>query len=87
MREAERGEKRKRRTIVQSISSASNASAESGSSSDCEVEKVVVKKKSAIFLGKKEVNSASIKGCNCPDIRAFGENCPDFCDFALIFMI
>jgi len=51
------------------------------------VEKLVVKKKSAIFLGKKEVNSASIKGCNCPDIRAFGENCPDFCDFALIFMI
>ena len=60
MREAERGEKRKRRASVQSNSSASNASTESGSSSDCEVEKVVVKKKStklaAIFLGKKEVH-------------------------------
>ena len=60
MREAERGEKRKRRASVQSISSAtSNASMDSDSSSDCEVEKVVVKKKSAklaaIFLGKKEV--------------------------------
>lgn len=61
MREADRGEKRKRRASVQSISSqTSNASTDSGSSSDCcEVEKVVVKKKSgklaAIFLGKKEV--------------------------------
>ena len=61
IREAERGEKRKRRASVQSISSAaSNASTDySGSSSDCEVEQVIVKKKSAklaaIFMGKKEV--------------------------------
>ena len=60
MREAERGEKRKRRSSVQSVSSAaSNASTDADSSSDCEVEKVVVKKKSAklaaIFMGKKEV--------------------------------
>ena len=46
---------------MQSISSAaSNASTDySGSSSDCEVEQVIVKKKSAklaaIFMGKKEV--------------------------------
>ena len=64
MREAERGEKRKRRASVQSISSqTSNGSTDSGSSSDCEVEKVVVKKKSAklaaIFLGKKEVQFLS----------------------------
>ena len=61
IREAERGEKRKRRASVQSVSSAaSNASTDySGSSSDCEVEQVIVKKKSAklaaIFMGKKEV--------------------------------
>ena len=46
---------------MQSVSSAASnaASTDSESSSDCEVEKVVVKKKSAklaaIFLGKKEV--------------------------------
>ena len=61
MREAEKGGKRKRRESVQSVSSAASnaASTDSESSSDCEVEKVVVKKKSAklaaIFLGKKEV--------------------------------
>merc|ERR1719341_726321 len=58
MREAERGEKRKRRLSVQSVSSAaSNASTDAESSSDCEVEKVVVKKSAklaAIFMGKKE---------------------------------
>ena len=57
-RERERGEKRKRRASVQSISS-NSVSTDQESSSDCEVEKVVVKKNStklaAIFLGKKEV--------------------------------
>ena len=58
IRERERGEKRKRRASVQSISS-NSVSTDQESSSDCEVEKVVVKKNStklaAIFLGKKEV--------------------------------
>ena len=58
IRERERGEKRKRRASVQSISS-NSVSTDQESSSDCEVEKVVVKKNStklaAIFLGKREV--------------------------------